>query len=130
MVSIQIGTKWDQWFIDPYLLDDLSFLDKKIVIAHNSKYDYQVLKLEKDYELKRVYDTMLGEYVLNTGLSREKGFYSLENTYQRYFNENPYGNQLSLFDPWIPKSTRSNIEEITKELAFYGCTDIITTYKV
>lgn len=99
-------------------------------MLHNAKYDYQVLKLEKDYELKRVYDTMLGEYVLNTGLSREKGFYSLEDTYLRYFDENPYGNQLSLFDPWIPKSTRSSIEEITKELAFYGCTDIITTYKV
>lgn len=75
---------------------------------------------------------MLGEYILNTGLNREKGFYSLESTIQRYYPEelNPYGNQLSLFDPWIPKSTRSNIVEITREVAFYGCTDIITTYKV
>jgi len=75
---------------------------------------------------------MLGEYILNTGLTREKGFYSLESTIQRYYPEelNPYGNQLSLFDPWIPKSTRSNITDITREVAFYGCTDIITTYKV
>lgn len=99
LVSLQIGDKWNQWFIDANNIKDLDWLDNKTIVGHNIKYDYQILKLECQYELKRVYDTMLGEYILNTGLSREKGFYSLEETHLRYFGINPYGNQLSLWDP-------------------------------
>lgn len=99
LVSIQLGNKYDQWFIPADIIEDLSFLDDFLVVGHNIKYDYQILKLHKSYELKRVYDTMLGEYILNTGLTREKGFYSLEETHFRYFGVNPYSNQLSLFDP-------------------------------
>lgn len=42
---------------------------------------------------------MLGEYILSTGLSRPKGYYSLEETHLRRFGTNPYGNQLSFFEP-------------------------------
>lgn len=74
-------------------------LDNLLVVGHNIKFDYQILKLYKNYELKRVYDTMLVEYILSTGLSREKGYYSLEETHYRYFGSNPYSNQLNLFAP-------------------------------
>lgn len=104
-------------------------MDELTIIGHNIKYDYQILKLN-GYELKRVYDTMLGEYILSTGLSRPKGYYSLEETHLRRFGFNPYGNQLSLFDPWTPKSTRSGIEKMTRELAFYAVKDIEVTSKV
>ena len=75
---------------------------------------------------------MVAEYVLNTGRTTAKGFYSLEKTHIRYFGTNPYGDQLSFFDPYIPKSTRSKFGSTSFSEAeiFYGATDIITTHKV
>lgn len=86
--------------------------------------------------LENVWDTMLGEYVLSTGINRPKGYYSLEESYTRYFDLNPYGNQLSLFDPWISKKTRNEISKkededpFTSGEIFYGATDIIAAYKL
>jgi DNA polymerase I-like protein with 3'-5' exonuclease and polymerase domains len=101
-------------------------------VGHNISYDYKVLKVTNDIVLDKVHDTMVSEYVLNTGRTTAKGFYSLEKTHIRYFNTNPYGDQLSFFDPYIPKSTRSKFgdEPFSDAEIFYGATDIITTDKV
>lgn len=139
VLMFQIGDERDQWIIDcrDYGIGTLkSFLEgnKVMKIGHNIKYDYEVIKSYFNIELNNVWDTMLGEYLLpNTDNS--KGYYSLENAHLRYFNTNPYGNQLSLFDPYIPKQRRNEISKKTHEEfsigeIFYGATDIITTSKV
>lgn len=139
VVMLQLGNKDVQYVIDlreTELPDDIKRLlsDKhKLYIGHNIKYDYQVLKNDKGIELEHVYDTMLGEYVLTTGLSKPKGYYSLEQTHYRYTNYNPYGEQLELFRPYTPKKTRTNVGgsgNFTYEEIHYGAMDIEATCRV
>lgn len=77
---------------------------------------------------------MVCEYVLSVGYSTNtKGYYSLEQTIIRRVGTDPYGNQLGLFSPWIPKKTRSNIGQygnfIFPEI-YYGAIDVESTYRV
>ena len=108
--------------------------DKVIKVGHHIRYDYKVLK-GMDIVMENVWCTMLGEYILSNGYRRPKGYYSLEKTYERYYNENPYGEQLSLFRPYVPKKTRVEISK-KKDDPFslpevsYGALDIETAISV
>lgn len=75
---------------------------------------------------------MICEYVLNTGLSKPDGYYGLEQTHIRYTGENPYGEQLNFFRPYIPKSVRNSEfkEQFSKEQVFYGAEDAIAVLRV
>lgn len=76
---------------------------------------------------------MVTEYVLTTGLRTPDGFYSLENSLQRRINLNPYSDQLSLFDPYIPKKLRNKIGEngnFVEAEVYYGATDVKYTHKL
>lgn len=140
MVMFQIGDKYDQWIIDTrdYPLGSIKNIleDKTILkIQHNIKYDYKVLKIYNNITMESVWDTMVIEYVLTIGKEAPKGFYSLQNTHRRYYDSDPYSDQLSLFDPFIPKNKRLEISKIddrpfTEAEIFYGATDIITAFKV
>lgn len=137
---LQIGNRFEQWAMDVRAIkhedyEDLKQLQKLLLsrklikIGHNIKYDYQVLD-NMGISVDHVYDTMLGEHIRYTGLHQEKGFYSLEETLARYTGLRPYGNQLELFKPWIPKKLRNEIGAMDKfDLAAvtYGCQDIIST---
>lgn len=139
-IMYQFGNKYEQWIVDAR---DISIAPLKSIleskkskkILHNAKFDYKVLKYHSDIILENVWDTMLGEQILNTGLDKPKGYYTLQETHYRYYNTDPYGNQLSLFDPFIPKKIRSEIskkgsERLTYPEIFYGAVDLITAYKV
>lgn len=139
-ITYQFGDKWNQWVIDRRCTDISSLkslLEKEdsLNIAHNVLFDYQILKYHDDITLNKVWDTMLGEYTLYNGLDTPKGFFTLEQTHQRYFEFNPYGNQLSLFDPFITKKVRSEISKKTTEPltlgeVFYCAMDVVVAYKV
>lgn len=82
-----------------------------------------------------MWDTMLAEQVRYAGLVKSKGFFTLEQTYTRYFGHNPYGDQLNLFKPYIPKKSRNEIskkgdEPFTWGEISYGATDVESTYKI
>lgn len=136
----QIGDEHDQWVIDTReynlnLIKDILESDKILKIQHNIKYDYKVLKNYFKIEMNSVWDTLVAEQIIDCGYTRAKGYYSLQSTHQRYYNTDPYGDQLSLFDPFIPKNKRNEIskkanEPFTLEEIFYGATDIITATKV
>lgn len=133
IVLIQIGNEKEQFVIDcdKVNIKQLKpFIESttKLKVGHNLKYDAKVLKLNFDWTLNNIYDTMLVEQLIYCGLSTKKGFFSLEETSYRYSNINPYSNQLSLFDPYIPKSIRM---KASKDPAFlyYAATDIISTYR-
>lgn len=139
VLMFQIGDQYNQWVIDcrDYGIGSLKGVlesTRIMKIGHNIKYDYEVIKAEFGIEMNNVWDTMLGEYLL-PNYDKAKGYFSLEETHLRYYNENPYGNQLSLFDPWIPKHKRNEIskklfEPFTRAEVHYGSTDIVTTSKV
>jgi hypothetical protein len=78
---------------------------------------------------------MIADQIRYGGLTKPKGFYTLEQTYERYFDENPYGDQLSLFKPYVPKKVRNEIskkgtESFTYAEVSYGATDVESTYKI
>ena len=139
MIMFQIGDKETQWVIDTRDINIIllkHYLESKnlLKIGHNIKYDYKVL-LNYNITLENVWDTMVVEQVLTNSGNREKGYYSLEQTHYRYYDVNPYGDQLSLFDPYIPKSERNKIskkeeEPFEESEIYYGATDIITCYKI
>lgn len=64
------------------LLHTLQF---KLCIIQNVSFDYTVIK-KYGYTLEKVYDTMLAEQVLTTGLASEKGFHGLQAIYSRRFD--------------------------------------------
>ncbi len=84
--------------------------------------------------LKNTYDTMLVEQLFYNGFKMPKGFFTLEETHLRHTGFNPYGNQLSLFAPYVPKKTRISIASskgpLTYEEIFYATTDLDTTLRV
>lgn len=139
-IMYQIGDKWNQWIIDrrDVSIESLKSLlqdPKSTNIIHNAKFDYKILKHHENITLEKVWDTMICEQILNTGLDKPKGFYTLESTHLRYYNNNPYDNQLSLFDPFVTKQTRNEISRKTTEPlsigdVYYGSLDVITAYKV
>jgi DNA polymerase-1 len=139
-IMYQFGDKWDQWVIDRRDTSIESFKsllqdEKAINIVHNVLFDYQILKHHDNITLESIWDTMLGEQTLYKGLDQKKGFFTLEQTYERYFNFNPYGNQLSLFDPFITKKVRADISKKTTERLtlgdiYYGAMDIRTAYQI
>jgi DNA polymerase-1 len=67
------------------------------------------------------------------GLKVPNGFYSLDKTVQRRLHIDPYGNQLSLFDPFIPKHLRNTIGKegnFSAAEIHYGATDIRCAYQL
>lgn len=85
--------------------------------------------------MENVWDTMITEQVRYTGLTKPKGFYTLEQTYERYFGVNWYGNQLSLFKPYAPKAIRNEISKktdspFTSAEISYGATDVECAYSL
>lgn len=139
VVMLQLGNKEVKYIIDLRHTDITSAMKLhleskyKLFIGHNIKYDYQVLKNDKGITLEYVYDTMVGEYILTTGLTKPKGYYSLEETHYRYTKYNPYNNQLELFRPYTPKSTRINVGakgNFTSEEVHYGAIDLEATQRV
>lgn len=139
-ISYQFGNKKDQWVIDrrDVSIESLKSLlqdEKSINILHNAKFDYQILKHHESITLESVWDTMLGEQILSTGIDRPKGYFTLEQTHYRYYDSNPYGDQASLFDPYIPKRTRNEISKKTTEPLtlgeiYYAAMDLITAHKI
>lgn len=140
MIMFQIGDRHDQWIIDvrDYDITPIrSILESNNIlkIGHNIKYDYKVLSNDRSITLENVWDTLVCEQILDNGNPREKGYYTLQSTHQRYYDSDPYSDQLSLFDPFIPKSKRNEIskkdtEPFDEAEIFYGATDIITAFKV
>lgn len=132
VIMVQIGDKFDQFIIDTRKVD-ISKLKPylegtKLKIGHNIKYDYCVLFTSFGITLENVYDTMIVDQLLYNGLDYE---FSLEKTLLRHTGLNPYSDQLSLFDPFIPKSTRTKFDNpFTYAQIFYGATDIISTARV
>lgn len=70
---------------------------------------------------------MVYDMLINNGY---KVTHSLEACCIRYLGINPYGPQLSLFSPYIPKKIRNNFTELTTAHITYAATDVAYTLAV
>lgn len=139
-ITYQFGNKYDQWVVDLRDIDISSLKsllesEKTLKLGHNIKFDYTVFKHHSNITFENVWDTMLGEQTIYNGIDKPKGYYSLESTHGRYYNSNPYGDQLSFLDPFIPKKTRNEISKkdnqpLSYAEVFYAAMDIRVTYAV
>lgn len=84
IISLQLGDKNTQFFIDCRRVDILEFkelIESKECVLQNSKFDYQMLKA-KGIMMERIFDTMLCECVLYAGY--DKWGYGLADLVRRY----------------------------------------------
>lgn len=85
LILMQIGTPEKAYIFNAKL--DLTSLrtilenDKVLKILQNGKFDYSALKVVKGVEVANMFDTMLAERILTTGLQREN---SLEDLAAKY----------------------------------------------
>jgi len=91
LLLVQIGDKFNQFVLDVYLLGDLIHRVLNVVIernilliAHNAKFDYLMIKGHLGVELDNWLDTMLTEQLLNQGKAKVR--YSLDALLEKYLN--------------------------------------------
>jgi len=113
VILLQFGNAETQYLVDTRHKDPtrlLQVLADKIIIGHNLKFDYQVIKDNYGVELVRVFDTMLATQILECGKSplSKKGWFGLEGVCNRYLDVHLYGAQGTLFRPPITKEIRKS----------------------
>jgi DNA polymerase-1 len=84
IISLQLGTPDDQFIIDCRDINILLFkelLENRLLLLHNSKFDYKFLKAN-GITVENIYDTMLAECVLYCGY--QKYGYGLKDLCKRY----------------------------------------------
>ena len=89
IVMMQIGTVKRQFIIDTRFVDInliWQWLDGKLIVGQNIKFDYKQILHHYKYRLPKVFDIMNAEKVLNNNKLEEKqeGFYSLAGMASRY----------------------------------------------
>ncbi|RJR26525.1 hypothetical protein C4561_05265 [candidate division WWE3 bacterium] len=90
LIIIQIATPHISYIFDVRKIDVSDnerfkkFLENKkiIKILHNGKFDYKYIKAKTGIELDNIFDTMLTEAVLNSGVG--KAYYSLKDLVKKY----------------------------------------------
>jgi DNA polymerase I-like protein with 3'-5' exonuclease and polymerase domains len=83
------------------------------------------------YEHEDIEDTMIIAQILEQGLERYKGRFSLEGLVRRFVDEYAYTNQGDLFDYVTTKDIRKEFQfatKFTKEQVAYACKDVEYTY--
>ncbi len=118
LLTIQLGNKENQFVFDvsngiypglkEYLESDRTFL------FWNAQFDLMFLNHYNIWPVN-IYDGMLVEQLIYLGYDREKGFFSLQESYYRYFQEN------------IDKSVRGKIitEGLTERVVIYAAGDVM-----
>lgn len=91
---------------------------KRLKLVQNGKFDYEMLKVNQEIALQNIYDTMLAERLLTTGISREN---SLEAIARRYLD-------IQL-DKQVRK-TFENTNRITKKQLEYAALDVLVLFPI
>lgn len=135
VVMLQIGNNEFQIVIDCREVDPTPILESIRglgLIGHNIKFDWQVIYNNYGIKLENVYDTMLACQIEENGVPIKKGHFTLESCARRYVDENAYGQQVRLGEPWVTKKVRSSFAEhdgpFTDEQIIYGAKDIYYAY--
>lgn len=90
IVMVQIGTIEDQVIIDYRYTNSLGKIrrlledPKRKIVGHNLKFEYKHLKHNENVIITNLYDTMIGEQILDCGKQFRSA--SLKAVYKAYFN--------------------------------------------
>lgn len=115
IVMLQLGTDKEQFVWDTRKSSPEHFLRwlssrNTVIVGHNLKYDYQVIKTNYNVEIENLWDTMLAAQIAECGKDSPKGHFSLEQCVSRYVRPY-YTSQGDLFAPTITKKIRSSFSE-------------------
>ena len=96
-------------------------LGETLIVMHNGKFDYQVIKCTTGKQLKVYWDTMLGSRILNENEKRaglkEQYIDKVDSSIEKYSIEHLFeGLEYAIFDPEL--------------FALYAATDAYMTYKL
>lgn len=148
IVMLQLGDNHVQYMVD-CRTDDPTPVIKRLIernvllVGHNIKFDYTVIKLNYGLEIENVFDTMLACQLVeygdkNSGLIRSKlknakKKYTLEACVQRHVSPMYYSKQGNLFAPVITKQIREGFARIgnsdfSYEQQWYGLYDVLTCF--
>jgi DNA polymerase-1 len=117
IISLQLGDKHNQWFIDCRKVDILIFkelIESKLCILQNAKFDYKMFK-KAGIILDKIYDTMLAECVLFCGYS--SWGYGLDSLVNRYL-------QVDLSKTERASFLNVGTKEFTLAQVNYGALDV------
>lgn len=86
LLLVQIATPKKAYLFDARHLDltplGKILADEKILkLAQNAKFDYGMLRAKSGIEIKNIFDTMIAERVLTTGLTRENSLQAIARKY-------------------------------------------------
>jgi len=123
IISLQLGDPFNQFVIDCRTIPITIFkelLENKLLILHNSKFDYKFLK-SHGITIEHIYDTMLAECVLYCGYQQYG--YGLDKVLKRYL------------DIDLDKTTRGeffkvNDNRLTYKQIEYAALDVTYLHKV
>lgn len=127
ILSIQIGTEDISYIFDPRKIDFAKYKpfkklmeDKKVIkLLQNAKFDYKMIKIQYGVEITNIYDTMLAELVLNSGLNASVGLFN---------------NALKYTDVRLKKNVRETFinyqAPLTKEQLAYAAVDTLILFPV
>jgi len=123
LLLIQVGTPEKAYIfnhqkVDTSPLKSLLEDPKRLKIVQNGKFDYKMLKVNADIALTNMFDTMLAERILTTGLKRENSLEAI--TLKRL------GLQLDK-STW---ETFSKISALTQKQLEYSALDVLVLFPI
>ncbi len=104
-----------------------------MLVGHNLKYDYSVIKVDYGIELENLYDTMLAAQLMEYAQTvKPAGYFTLESCVRRWVDKIAYSAQGDLFAPSITKEIRKSFSSIgdsdfTSAQIYYGAYDALYT---
>ncbi len=121
LILIQVGTPEKAYIFNHQKVDTAplkSLLEdpKRLKIVQNGKFDYEMLKVNANIALENMFDTMLAERILTTGLKREN---SLEAISLKHLNI-----QLEK----EVRTTFNNAAALTKKQLNYSALDVLVLF--
>lgn len=141
---LQLGDDTIQFILDARQIDPVPIIKELIarntlLIGHNIKYDYSVIKTNYGLEIENVFDTMLAcqlvEYddkALNFKKTKQKKRFTLEAAVGRHVSTHYYSSQTSLFAPIVTKKIRESFSKVEGDFSFeqqyYGAYDVLTCF--
>jgi len=96
--------------------------NQAIKILHNGKFDYKQIKIATGVEITNIFDTMLAEVVLNSGIG--KAYYSLKDLALKYANYELQKDTRKTF------STMTASSKLTDEQLKYAALDTLIMFPI
>lgn len=130
LLLVQVGTEETSFIFDArkVVLKDIPLYhkimedQKKIKLMQNGKFDYKYIKLQTGAVINNIYDTMLAELVLSSGLGMNVG---LKDLVSRYIGDGVIDKELQGSFVDMPKNAR-----ISKDQLKYAARDTLILYPI